>query len=163
MAQNIIKIQARSKMSWIIIIGIAILILASLVYYFLNKRQPTYSRDYRRSVPLKELTDQDLLGYAASEKEKVSFDDKGYTVSPHFILGRYSGAEIKVDFYNTDVYSSGSPYDKRIISYNVDPNEKKCKKIDGVIVTEAVPMGISGGEVSFCVPKILSENDKYKK
>lgn len=101
----------------------------------------------RAAGPVRELTDADLLAYAAKPF------DRGAMMFHQVALGRHHGALVVADFPCGDVCPN---YTQRIIHYDVAPGPA-CERIGGVVVSRAVPVSIAMTEQQFCVPAVLAK------
>jgi hypothetical protein len=96
-------------------------------------------------APVRQLTDADLLAYAAKPF------DKGAMMFKRVALGLHHGAPVVADFPCGDVCPN---YTVRIIHYDAPPGPA-CAKLAGVVETRAVPVSIAMSSQSFCVPAVL--------
>jgi hypothetical protein len=95
---------------------------------------------------VRQLTDADLLAYAAKPF------DKGAMMFHRLALGLHHGAPVVADFPCGDICPN---YTIRIIHYDAAPGPA-CAKIGGVTVTREVPQSIAVIKQSFCVPAVLA-------
>jgi len=97
------------------------------------------------AAPLRQLTDADLVAYAAEPFDKAAMMFK------RVALGAHHGALVVADFPCGDVCPN---YTVRIVHYDTAPGPA-CARLGGVIVTRSVPVSIAVTSQSFCVPAVL--------
>ena len=98
--------------------------------------------------PLPQLSDADLVGYAARPYDKAKMMFKQVR------LGMNHGLVVLVDFPCGDVCPA---YTTRIIHYELGPGPR-CTAAGGANETRAVPYSIAMVEAQYCVPKVLAPN-----
>jgi hypothetical protein len=97
------------------------------------------------ATPTRQLTDADLVAYAAKPF------DRGAMMFKHVTLGMHHGALVVADFPCGDVCPN---YTVRIIHYDTPPGPA-CARLGGVVVSRSVPVSIAVTSQSFCVPAAL--------
>ena len=97
--------------------------------------------------PSGQLTDQDILDYAASgyDKEEMMFQKVE--------LGSHNGMLLIVEFPCSDLCPDNTT---RVIRYDVENDE--CEALGGVLHMIFVPSDIAMVEKEYCFPKVLVEN-----
>jgi hypothetical protein len=98
------------------------------------------------AAPVRELSDADLVAYAARPF------DKGAMMFKRVALGMHHGALVVADFPCGDLCPN---YTVRIIHYDAAPGPV-CARAGGVVVTRSVPVSIAVTSQSFCVPAVLA-------
>jgi hypothetical protein len=100
----------------------------------------------RADPPLPQLSDADLVAYAAKPFDKAKLMFKQVR------LGVNRGLVVLADFPCGDVCPDSTT---RIIHYDLDPGPA-CEAAGGATATRAVPFAISVMEKQFCVPRVLA-------
>jgi hypothetical protein len=102
------------------------------------------------AAPLaRQVTDKDLLRYAASRFDPATMAFKRVTV------GRHRGTLVVADFPCSDVCPQ---YTRRIIHYDVKVSA--CARARGIVVEELVPRGIAVTREPFCEPAVLARKQR---
>ena len=96
------------------------------------------------ALPVRNLTDRDLIRYAASKLDPRTM------MGRQVVLGRHRGTLVVADFPCGDVCPQ---YTRRIVHYDV-PVER-CAAVRGAVVSELVPRGPAVMPRPYCEPKVL--------
>jgi len=96
--------------------------------------------------PLPQLSDADLVAYAAKPFDKAKLMFKQVR------LGVNHGLVVVAEFPCSDICPA---YTTQIIHYEIGPGPA-CEAAGGVTVTRAVPFSIAVMEKPFCVPRVLA-------
>lgn len=94
----------------------------------------------------RDLSDADLIGYAASPFDHAAM------MGRRIAVGRHRGVAVVADFPCSDICPQ---YTRRIVHYDVPPGAA-CEAAGGVTQNREVPYSIAVVQKPFCIPKPLA-------